>query len=176
MVSVNFFLGIILWTFIEYVLHRFLGHVHKGKNFFKAEHSLHHSKFEYFAPASKKAVSALIVFGMLFFSLRLVFTMENVFSFLVGLFGMYFLYELTHFRFHAKNPVAKPFVILRKHHFYHHFHNPKTNFGVTTRFWDRVFGTFIKVEKVRIPQKMAMNWLLDGKNIKDKYSLDFYLS
>ena len=176
MIFLSFALGVILWTLIEYLLHRFLGHVHKGRNFFKAEHIQHHAKFEYFAPANKKAISALI--GFLFFLLiGIVFIpIFFVIAFLVGFFAMYALYETTHFRFHAKNPIAYPFVILRKHHFYHHFHNPKTNFGVTSRFWDRVFGTFKKPEKVRIPQKMAMTWLLEENHIKEIYSLDFYIA
>ncbi|MBP6732676.1 MAG: sterol desaturase family protein, partial [Chitinophagales bacterium] len=97
-------------------------------------------------------------------------------AFIVGFIGMYFLYETTHFRFHSKEPVAKPFIILRKHHFYHHFHNPKMNHGVTTRFWDRVFGTFKRVEKVNIPKQMSMQWLLEGTEIKSDYAEHFRMS
>lgn len=56
--------GIIAWTFTEYMLHRFLGHVHKGKNFFKAEHLIHHSKANYFAPAYNKDNSSGHRFGI----------------------------------------------------------------------------------------------------------------
>ncbi len=59
------FIGIITWTFTEYMLHRFLGHVHKGKNFFKAEHLTHHSKANYFAPAYKKVIAALFVSALM---------------------------------------------------------------------------------------------------------------
>jgi len=176
MVFLVFLLGVLCWTLIEYILHRFLGHVHKGKNFFKTEHVQHHAKFSYFAPAYKKAVSAAVVFSLSYLLLSLFAPTLMVLSFLIGLYGMYAIYELTHFRFHAKDPVAMPFVILRKHHFYHHFHNPKTNFGVTSRFWDKIFGTFKPVEKVRIPQKMAMQWLLDSNEVKEKYAADFYLA
>ena len=161
---------------MEYIMHRFLGHVHKGKNFFKAEHSQHHSKFAYFAPVYKKGLSAVLLFTILFFVLGIFIPKEIVFAFLIGFYGMYFLYELAHYRFHKRGPVAHPFLVLRKHHFYHHFHNPKTNFGVTSRFWDRVFGTFTPVEKVRVPKKMAMPWLLTGGEVKERYALSFYLS
>ena len=86
---------------------------------------------------------------------------------------MYALYEAAHFRYHAKDPLVAPFIILRKHHFYHHFHNPKMNHGVTTRFWDRVFGTFIPVETVNIPEKMTMNWLTNDGEIKNRYAVHF---
>ncbi len=81
-------------------------------------------------------------------------------AFIADFLGMYILYEVTHYRFHIRNPVAKPFIILRKHHFYHHFHNSKINHGVTSRFWDRVFRAFVPVEKVRVPRKRAMKWFL----------------
>ncbi|MBK7504004.1 MAG: sterol desaturase family protein [Bacteroidetes bacterium] len=87
-----------------------------------------------------------------------------------------FLYESTHFRYHSAEPLVKPFILLRKHHFYHHFHNPKVNHGVTTRFWDRVFGTFECIEKVKVPKSMSMDWLVEENKIKDKYSKHFHLN
>ena len=164
MLLISFISGIVLWTSLEYVLHRFLGHEHKGKNFFKAEHSLHHQKVHYFAPAFKKIVAAASVALLLTATLSLIFVWPFAVAFVLGLIGMFGLYQTTHSRFHKRGPIAKPFIILRKHHFYHHFHQPKLNHGVTTRFWDRVFGTFHRVETVNVPRKMTMDWLmLDGE-------------
>ncbi len=168
-----FISGVVFWTLLEYMLHRFLGHVHKGKNFFKSEHLTHHIKVNYFAPASKKAMAALVVTIILFFVIQIFMGILLTAAFLLGLIGMYLLYEMTHYRYHSKEPVAMPFIVLRKHHFYHHFHNPKTNFGVTTRFWDRMFGTFVRVEKVVIPKKFCMKWLLQDDLIKPAFSAHF---
>ena len=165
-----------MWTLTEYMLHRFLGHEHRGKNFFKAEHFQHHARFNYFAPAYKKALSAVILFAILLALGSLVFPVLNVLAFLIGFFGMGTLYEVTHFRYHSKNPVAKIFIVLRKHHFYHHFHNPKVNHGVTSRIWDRIFGTFTPVEKVNIPEQMIMNWLMDENELKPVYVPHFRIS
>ena len=170
---VSLFTGIVAWTFAEYMLHRFLGHEHKGKNFFKAEHSVHHSVANYFAPTYKKLIAAVIVAGVLLFILSLFIPILNAAAFVVGFVGMYSLYEITHFRYHASKPLVKPFIILRKHHFYHHFHNPKKNHGVTTRFWDRVFGTFVKVESVKVPKQMSMHWLMLQDEIHPKYKVHF---
>ena len=173
MIILSFILGVLLWTFAEYMLHRFLGHEHKGRNFFKREHVQHHAKFNYFAPAYKKVISASIVFMIFFLFGNLFAPILIVLFFLIGFFGMYALYEAAHFRYHAKDPLVAPFIILRKHHFYHHFHNPKMNHGVTTRFWDRVFGTFIPMETVNIPEKMTMNWLTNDGEIKNRYAVHF---
>lgn len=176
MILFAFISGVILWTLLEYLMHRFLGHEHRGRNFFKAEHGQHHAKYNYFAPAYKKAFMAMVVTATLFILINAIVTASIALAFLAGFLGMYILYEVTHYRFHIRKPVAKPFIILRKHHFYHHFHNPKTNHGVTSRFWDRVFGTFVSVEKVRVPRKMAMQWLLQEDEIKPLYTPHFYLS
>lgn len=175
MLPIAFIAGVILWTLLEYLMHRFLGHEHKGKNLFKAEHGQHHAKYNYFAPAYKKALLALVVTTTLFTLMQAIVSYSISLAFLSGFLGMYIIYEVTHYRFHIRKPVAKPFILLRKHHFYHHFHNPKSNHGVTTRFWDRVFGTFVPVEKVRVPRKMAMQWLLQNEEVKPVYKPHFYL-
>lgn len=172
---ISFISGVVLWTFLEYVMHRFLGHEHKGKNFFKDEHLIHHRKAHYFAPAYKKMAAAATVSVLLFVTLNVILHWAHSFAFILGLMGMYGLYEATHARFHRKGPVAKPFIILRKHHFYHHFHQPKMNHGVTTRFWDRVFGTFHRVEMVKVPRKMTMEWLMSGEEIAEAYTGHFQL-
>lgn len=165
MIFLPFITGVIAWTFSEYNLHRFLGHEHKGKNFFKKEHVVHHSKANYFAPAYKKALMAIAVSAVLILALSYLFNWISAISFTVGYTGMYLVYELTHYRFHAKHPLSI-FIRLRQRHLYHHFHDPGSNYGVTTNFWDRVFGTFVLVkDTVRIPRKMAGKWLLQ----KDSY-------
>jgi sterol desaturase/sphingolipid hydroxylase (fatty acid hydroxylase superfamily) len=170
-------IGIICWTLTEYLLHRFLGHEHQGKNFFKAEHAVHHSKANYFAPAYKKAAAALVVSAGLLALLNLALPFMVALAFIVGFVGMYGIYEATHFRYHAANPVPA-LLFLRKHHFYHHFHNPRKNHGVTTRVWDRVFGTYhpIRETTVRIPRAMSMRWLVEGDELKDRYVGHFKLS
>lgn len=176
MLIVVFFAGVAAWTLTEYLLHRFLGHVHKGKNFFKAEHLLHHSKANYFAPAYKKALLAVAVSVTLVAVISLFTSVMVAGAFILGFVSMYGIYEMMHFRFHSKEPIAAPFIILRKHHFYHHFHNPKMNHGLTTRFWDRVFGTFRRVEQVNVPKQMSMQWLLEDEHIKNVYAAHFRIS
>lgn len=167
--------GVITWTLLEYLIHRFLGHK-KGKGLVKKEHQQHHAKAHYFAPMYKKIILALVVFTL---STSVVgslvtWTMGALFS--LGLAGMYFIYEITHRRFHVKDPLIRYGLKMRKHHFFHHFGNPKVNHGVTTAFWDRVFGTFTKTDRVKVPGKMAMVWLKDeADELKPKYRPHFLL-
>jgi sterol desaturase/sphingolipid hydroxylase (fatty acid hydroxylase superfamily) len=101
---------------------------------------------------------------------------EIGFSFSFGLVAMYMVYEITHRRFHIAEPIIRYGMRMRKSHFYHHFMNPKKNHGVTTAFWDRVFGTFEKAEKIYMPQKFVLPWVIDENNsIKEKYQNVFSL-
>jgi hypothetical protein len=51
--------GAAAWTFLEYVIHRWLGHHPRLRgNPFGVEHVRHHSEGNYFAPNRKKAAAA----------------------------------------------------------------------------------------------------------------------
>jgi sterol desaturase/sphingolipid hydroxylase (fatty acid hydroxylase superfamily) len=175
--TILFISGFITWTFLEYVIHRFLGHRKKGRNIVKLEHGQHHAKANYFAPLVKKISLALVVLLVLTFLVGLIFqNIHNGFAFSFGLVSMYVIYEIAHRRFHLKAPIVRYGMKMRKSHFYHHFTNPKKNHGVTTVFWDRVFGTFEEAGKIYMPQKFALPWVIDENfQIKDRYSEVFVL-
>jgi 4-hydroxysphinganine ceramide fatty acyl 2-hydroxylase len=68
-------------------------------------------------------------------------------AFCGGMFG-YTLYDMTHYFLHHEN---LPFWYkdLKKYHLAHHFLDYELGFGVTSRFWDRVFGTELPVGKAK---------------------------
>ena len=156
-----FLLGMMTWTFTEYTLHRGLGHKRKKKNPFTIEHLQHHRKVNYFAKTSKKVLSALIVFGLINSILTFLFTFLISLSFSSGFILMYLLYEVTHRRIHTHAPKTQYGRWIRKHHLHHHFKNPRMNHGVTTPFWDWMFGTLETPIKVRIPPKFILTWMYD---------------
>jgi sterol desaturase/sphingolipid hydroxylase (fatty acid hydroxylase superfamily) len=173
---VFFAAGIISWTFLEYVIHRFFGHLKKGKNQITVEHQRHHREGHYFAPMWKKFLLALIVLSVSAAVIHLVAGFKQALLFATGLAGMYLLYEVTHRRLHTHEPLLRYGHVIRKHHFYHHFKDPRMNHGVTVRFWDRVFGTFVKPELVPVPQKMVLPWLIDERGeLKNKFENDYTL-
>ena len=53
-------LGILFWTFLEYVIHRFLLHKKGTNNPVSEEHLRHHRQGNYFAPFWKKLVASLM--------------------------------------------------------------------------------------------------------------------
>ena len=160
-----FILGMIGWTFTEYALHRGLGHKRGKKNPFTVEHLLHHKKVNYFAKTSKKIVSACGVFTGMTLIFYLLFNVYISLSFSTGFISMYLIYEVIHRRIHTHAPQNEYGRWMRKHHLHHHFKNPRVNHGVTTPFWDWVFGTLEIPQTVMVPRNLALTWMLDLKGM-----------
>jgi len=155
-----FLSGAFLWTLLEYLIHRFLGHAHT-KNPFGQEHVAHHSRGNYFAPWYKKLGAAALLSALLL-PPGLYFAGSAGGLFVGGLLLMYGSYELLHRLEHVHSGFGAYGRWARRHHFYHHFHDPKMNHGVTTPIWDIVFGTYVPIEDpIEVPKKLQMAWLCD---------------
>ncbi|KAF7151311.1 hypothetical protein RHSIM_Rhsim02G0164300 [Rhododendron simsii] len=57
-----------------------------------------------------------------------------------GLLG-YVMYDATHYYLHHAQPTSEVPRNLKKYHFNHHFRIQNQSFGITSSFWDKVFGT-----------------------------------
>ncbi|QLL34694.1 hypothetical protein HG536_0H00690 [Torulaspora globosa] len=144
-----FCVGVIVWTLIEYGLHRFLFHLDDWipeHNIFFALHFLLHGVHHYLPMDRYRLVMPPSLFVILcapFY--KLVFRLLPLYvayaGFAGGLFG-YVCYDLTHyFLHHSKLP---PYMRrLKKYHLEHHYKNYQLGFGVTSWFWDKVFGTYL---------------------------------
>ncbi len=155
--------GAFTWSLAEYLLHRFLGHDRRTMpNFFSREHTRHHSEGNYFAPSWKKVLAGLAVTAVL--SLAGVFGADQAttFGYVGGFVVMYASYEWVHRRAHTHAPATRYGAFMRRHHFHHHYGNPKANHGVTSPLWDKVFGTFEPAPLIRVPKKLVMPWLVDA--------------
>jgi len=157
-----FALGISTWSIVEYALHRFLGHDRRSMpNFFSVEHTRHHTEGNYFAPTWKKGLVAIAISGLSFALLRLLVEETLAVGYTMGFVGMYVTYEVLHRRAHTHAGIGAYGRFVRRHHFHHHFANPRANHGVTSPVWDLVFGTYEPVTEIRVPAKLAMRWLVD---------------
>ena len=76
-------------------------------------------------------------------------------------------YEWVHAAAHLWAPRTTYGRWVRQSHFHHHFNEPLRNQGVTSPFWDHVFGTYTVPGQITVPRRMAMVWLLDADgNVK----------
>lgn len=156
------FLGVLTWTLLEYVIHRFLGHRHR-RNPFAKEHIRHHSQGSYFAPASKKVLAALATTAIAIGPAILIAGVAGGTAYTAGLVAMYVAYEVLHRREHTHEGIGPYGRWARRHHFFHHFVDPSKNHGVTSPLWDVLFGTYAKPGTIAVPEKLKMVWLTDER-------------
>jgi sterol desaturase/sphingolipid hydroxylase (fatty acid hydroxylase superfamily) len=174
-----FALGAVLWTLGEYLLHRFAMHELRGKGIMSREHLEHHVKaswhWSYIFPLAWTGqilvgfAAWMPLFGWLFgWSVGLAVAL----GWSLG----YFFYEWEHRASHLKPPRNRYQRWLRVHHFHHHFGHPMSNHGVTVPWWDKVFGTFERPERVRVPRRLAMTWLVDEHGeVRPEHAADYEL-
>ncbi|KAL8407734.1 hypothetical protein RB594_006538 [Gaeumannomyces avenae] len=145
-----FLTGLGLWTVIEYVLHRFLFHLDgylPDNRFAITAHFLLHGVHHYLPMDKYRLVMPPALFSVLatpFWKLaHALFPVWHVATtiFCGGILG-YICYDLTHYFLHFRN-LPLWYKELKKYHLEHHFLDYENGFGVTSRFWDRVFGTEI---------------------------------
>jgi 4-hydroxysphinganine ceramide fatty acyl 2-hydroxylase len=160
--SITFIVGVVTWTLVEYIFHRWLGHDPRFRpNFFSVEHTRHHSQGDYFTPFRVKLIQAGVVGAILTLPAAFIGGWAHGGIFVFGLVGMYLVYEGCHFYAHTSAGHSPYGRWMRRHHFYHHFENPKVNHGVTSPIWDFVFGTYRPVKTVRVPRALKMRWLTE---------------
>jgi sterol desaturase/sphingolipid hydroxylase (fatty acid hydroxylase superfamily) len=131
--------GLLLWTLVEYVLHRFVHERVTRLAGGRPPHLGHHARptdlSVMVTPLSFTLPAALVLWGLL----RLVAgDWASAGIVMLGVLGGYFAYEIVHYSVHmttAKGPLR----YWRKHHFRHHFTDSKACYGVTTPLWDYVF-------------------------------------
>lgn len=143
--------GFIFWSFAEYNVHRFLYHTETNSRFlFKLQHNAHGIHHQYPIDPTRLAmppVPGLILSGLFFLIFWLINT-TYVFAFFPGFMLGYLIYISIHYAQHRiKSPIYAPWKALWKHHHVHHYINPYVAHGVSTRFWDFVFGTMPEKRK-----------------------------
>ena len=160
--------GLCFWTIVEYGLHRCLFHVDyylPDNRFAITLHFLLHGIHHYLPMDRLRLVMPPTLFVVLaipfwYFAHAIIFWSwyGAVAAYSGGIFG-YICYDMTHYFLHHKKYVLHlllPLINfaltntsslplhyreLKKYHLQHHFMDYENGFGVTSRFWDRVFGT-----------------------------------
>ncbi|KAH6909640.1 oxidoreductase [Coprinopsis sp. MPI-PUGE-AT-0042] len=142
-----FLLGNVIWTLLEYTLHRFLFHVDEylpDKPAFLTLHFLTHGVHHYL-PMDRLR---LVMPPLLFFVLQAPFTKlaHTIFptaianGIISGAFAFYILYDCMHYALHHTQ-LPQYMKEMKKYHLAHHYKNFELGFGVTSKIWDVVFNT-----------------------------------
>lgn len=130
--------GIATWTLIEYWLHRVVFH-HVVP--FRGFHDLHHD-----APTAKIGTPTWVTASLICGGMLLPLWREGGFNLASGLtsglVAGYLWYVTAHHAAHHWRAHPDSYLYrVKQHHAIHHHAGYPCYFGVTTLFWDRVFGT-----------------------------------
>lgn len=147
-----FALGLFSWTLLEYILHRFSFHAKKSWHFFGTlsveRHMDHHhepNQVDYIAAPMAAALPTAILFFFVVWIGTGSLPIASLWA--SGLSIGYCWYEWIHYFTHecsAKTTIGK---FVKRHHLRHHFADDGNFFGVTSPFWDFVFGTYPRTSK-----------------------------
>jgi len=142
--TLTFLAGIVIWTLLEYTIHRFAFHYHPKSEMGKRIHFLVHGVHHDYPRDSTRLVMPLpvsiplavifyIVFQALFGNLYL--------TYFAGLVFGYVAYDSIHYATHhfpMKKGIGK---FLKEYHLRHHYNDQNKAFGVSNPLWDYVFFT-----------------------------------
>jgi sterol desaturase/sphingolipid hydroxylase (fatty acid hydroxylase superfamily) len=129
--------GVVAWTIVEYLMHRFVFH---RVPFIRDMHEAHHQNHEdLVGTPAWLSLPALAAAGL---GLVGVFGFPAGSALTTGLtLGYWWYISVHHIVHHWRLPTSGYAFRLKRRHALHHHFDESANFGVTTGLWDTVFGT-----------------------------------
>jgi sterol desaturase/sphingolipid hydroxylase (fatty acid hydroxylase superfamily) len=149
-IGLLFLIGIFIFTFVEYWMHRSLYHMGTNSDWkAKFQYTMHGVHHEYPKDKTRLALppALAIIIAVVLFSLFFVMMGEAAYAFFPGFLVGYTGYLTVHFCVHAYAPPKNLFKSLWINHSVHHYKDGKFVFGVSSPLWDYVFGTMAYMDK-----------------------------
>jgi len=142
-----FALGMVIWTLLEYIIHRWAFHYEPvtslGKKFHFIVHGVHH---DYPNDATRLVMPPVvsIPLAVVFFLVFWAFFGPAAPAMWAGFVFGYVCYDSIHYAIHHFPMKRRLWNRLKQHHLRHHYHDDRAGYGVSNPFWDYVFGTMRK--------------------------------
>jgi dihydroceramide fatty acyl 2-hydroxylase len=138
-------IGALVWSLVEYAMHRFLFHARATSENARAVLLLVHGHHHVWPDDRWRIAATPIQFGSLALLLDGVFELaldraSADVAFAGAMIG-YLAYEAVHY--HAHHGRARDGILgaLRRHHMLHHHDDPRSRWGIGSPLWDWVFRT-----------------------------------
>lgn len=129
--------GFMVWTLLEYFVHRVLYH---NVPYFVEMHDAHHAEPNAYIGAPP--VIGVVLILALCYAPIVPFNELAASGFTAGMFAGYMAYMLLHHAAHYWNVRPGTWLYMaRRHHALHHYHHEEGNYGIVTSLWDHAFGT-----------------------------------
>ncbi|HEY8936491.1 MAG TPA: sterol desaturase family protein [Cyclobacteriaceae bacterium] len=139
-----FLFGCFFFTFIEYIVHRYVFHLslhtERRKHFQYMIHGVHHHHPKDKSRLAMPPLLSITIATVLLFVFKLILG-SYVFVFLPGFLFGYAYYLMIHYIVHIHRPPKNIFKHLWINHSIHHYKDGEIAFGVTSPLWDYICGT-----------------------------------
>ena len=141
-----FALGLFVWTFTEYIMHRYVFHyMPEDKPWAQRMHFIFHGVHHDYPSDAKRlvlppSVSIPLATGF-YFLFNAILPANNVLGFFPGFILGYLFYDISHYAIHHFNFKGNLWKKIKQHHMLHHYQNPDKGYGVSSPLWDKIFGS-----------------------------------
>jgi len=143
--SVAVLAGLVLWTLIEYAIHRGLFHLRPRRRIGLALAYLIHGVHHAYPTDRGRLVMPPVVtvpLAVAFYALFVAAAGQPLGEALyAGFLAGYVGYDTLHYVVHIRPARARWLAVLQRNHMRHHFERHDRRFGVSTTLWDHVFRT-----------------------------------
>jgi len=141
-----FITGLIVWTLVEYVMHRFLFHyMPADKPWAQRLHFIFHGVHHDYPSDAKRLVlppSVSIPLALAFyFMFNAILPVNYIYGFFPAFLIGYLFYDESHYAIHHFNFKGKIWKKIKQHHMLHHYSDPAKGYGVSSPLWDKIFGS-----------------------------------
>ncbi|KAI9202811.1 uncharacterized protein BJ171DRAFT_512113 [Polychytrium aggregatum] len=149
-VAALFALGLFLWTFIEYSLHRFIFHIDEllpdnrvAITLHFLLHGIHH-----YLPMDRLRLVMPPALGLalslpIWYLYHVVLTPYIGAGAIAGSYTGFVLYDMMHYYLHHGKPYGDYLKEMKSYHLDHHYKNAHLGFGISSKLWDIVFNTLL---------------------------------
>ena len=139
-----FLLGILLWTLIEYLIHRYIFHYEPKTRWGKQLHFVIHGVHHDYPNDARRLVMPPVIsipLAFLFFGLFFLIFGSLAPAVFAGLVFGYLCYDMLHYATHHLAMKSGMWLWLKQYHLRHHFKDDHVGYGISSPLWDYVFRT-----------------------------------
>lgn len=148
----SFIVGALIWSLVEYLIHRYVFHGHPkaewAKKIHYTFHGIHHDypqdSLRLVMPPAVSIPLAVLFFFVFKWVMAPLGILQFHYAYYAGFVAAYLFYDMMHYASHHVNMTNKYFKTIKEHHMKHHYKDSDSGFGFTSKVWDRVFHTDFK--------------------------------
>lgn len=143
-VAALFLFGVLLWTLIEYLIHRYIFHYEPKTRWGKQLHFVIHGVHHDYPNDARRLVMPPVIsipLAFLFFGLFFLIFGNLAPAVFAGLVFGYVCYDMLHYATHHLVMKRGVWLWLKQYHLRHHFRDDHVGYGISSPLWDYVFRT-----------------------------------